>query len=860
MNYKVLILFLLINSIFITPLFDKMTNHIINNKSYILTQLNKIGTQLPTNANEILKSNIEYYKNTIFSNNTEFHNITDIYNNHKNAMEDDSIKKAQNELFELLSFIANSNYNDILTQLDLLYNEINNNYEKDLIKWLIDNIKHLSDDNYTSLEGIIEYMMNLAINEDNNNISDSLRVHDEFKQFLNIINEKYNNIDKLDEISNEESNTFNKHLHEYLHTSIINNKNANEMLTNKYNIKTKIKLSSFLDIDNDNEFKEGFHKRPIKNKHKHKINQTQSNSSKQMNKSSSNYKDNSKIENKNNDKLNTKKQTSSNSDKDQVKQNQVEIDNYLKEAEKTRSEEMKKESSIKLELKMKKEELKTMSIMLKPIVEAKKLIDKNILKKIKSEASSKINDSISKIKKENKEERDKEDNEKKLFDKNSKVKSCNPEEFDELSARIENKLNKQEEKENNENKKISKEIDQSFMNAGKSSDEASGSSFIKGIIQKFITKTTELVSKHVPSFLLKVCAPPGPLTFGCCPEAGFYPQQLYSMFTIDEKIDRFKSAANAYPLWLNKNNKENIDEASYYICAQGYLTVTESSLFNLCNSMSLIKPLPVNIAGMIPGDLPLCFWACLQAMIQCQVSLFEFPECAALINLETIIKSMLVIPHRLSLTMIFTQCTYIPFLIRWDLVPKWKGPNKPSENNESSSSSEDESKNINTNNDKNNIDCPEKVEPKENNNPFEDAIRELDPLNGEVLIDSIKKETQNEQLKENQEELEKQRLVDTKNNNLNETLSKFAVKNTNFDRPKIVYINYEIDGPNYDVNKITLKVKADNQQQLDEDYSNASADETRFLNKYDFYELRNYPFQEKRIRTSIENVYDPTGE
>jgi hypothetical protein len=174
----------------------------------------------------------------------------------------------------------------------------------------------------------------------------------------------------------------------------------------------------------------------------------------------------------------------------------------------------------------------------------------------------------------------------------------------------------------------------------------------------------------------KICIPPGPLTFGCCPEAGFLPQQLYGLFTAFSKVEKFKQVAKGYPDWLSSVNHESFSESEYYTCAQGYLTLQESSLFNICMPMSLIKILPLNILAIIPGDMPLCFWACIQTMVQCKVGLDQLAPCQGIISLDMAIKAIVDISLRMRMMFAFALCTYIPFLVRWDLVPKWKRPSK----------------------------------------------------------------------------------------------------------------------------------------------------------------------------------------
>lgn len=59
-------------------------------------------------------------------------------------------------------------------------------------------------------------------------------------------------------------------------------------------------------------------------------------------------------------------------------------------------------------------------------------------------------------------------------------------------------------------------------------------------------------------------------------------------------------------------------------------------------------------------------------MITCWVFIDKISPCENLINLETLIMAIFDMSLRLRLLNSFTSCTYIPFLIRWDLVPKFK--------------------------------------------------------------------------------------------------------------------------------------------------------------------------------------------
>lgn len=251
----------------------------------------------------------------------------------------------------------------------------------------------------------------------------------------------------------------------------------------------------------------------------------------------------------------------------------------------------------------------------------------------------------------------------------------------ELDKLIEKKLSKLKAEENKVDAELS-EVPEAYLTA---SNKSSSSKFkmMMNIIATFIRKVLKLVATHFPFYFFKQCIPAGPLVFGCCPEAGFYPQQLYGIFTSFDKVDKFKIAAKGYPDWLSSIGHENFNKKEYYICAQSYLTIQESSLFNMCFPMSIIPMLPLNWFGLLPGDTPLCFWACLQGVIACKTNLNSFGPCDSMISLQTIIMAAFIPSLRLRLVMMFGICTYIPFLIRWDLVPKWVAPEKENETNES---------------------------------------------------------------------------------------------------------------------------------------------------------------------------------
>lgn len=242
----------------------------------------------------------------------------------------------------------------------------------------------------------------------------------------------------------------------------------------------------------------------------------------------------------------------------------------------------------------------------------------------------------------------------------------------ELDQIIDMKLKKLQDEQNKIEDELN-EVPEEFLTA---SNEDSKSKFKKmlNIIEEFIKKVLKLAAKHFPFYFFKICIPAGPLTLGCCPEAGLVPQQLYGVFTTFDKVEAFKLAAKGYPDWLASIGHQNFDENQYYLCAQSYLTIQESSLFNKCSQTSLIYSLPPNWFGLLPGDMPLCFWACLQGMVVCKTKIDSFGPCASLISLQTIIMAAMIPSLRIRLVMIFGMCTYIPFLVRWDLVPKWIRP------------------------------------------------------------------------------------------------------------------------------------------------------------------------------------------
>jgi len=184
-----------------------------------------------------------------------------------------------------------------------------------------------------------------------------------------------------------------------------------------------------------------------------------------------------------------------------------------------------------------------------------------------------------------------------------------------------------------------------------------------------------LVAKVIPFNIIKVCLPPVGLTLECCPEAMAFPEQLYQIMQIPNKIPEFLLAVKGYPGWLFINGHSDIDEVPYYICAQIYLTLFESKIFPKCDPKSLVLMNPLNIAGIIPGDLPVCFASCIMGAATCQVMFDKFSPCA-LFSIYTAISAIADPTLQLTLINAFSNCTFLPFLVRWDIVPKWVKPSK----------------------------------------------------------------------------------------------------------------------------------------------------------------------------------------
>lgn len=157
------------------------------------------------------------------------------------------------------------------------------------------------------------------------------------------------------------------------------------------------------------------------------------------------------------------------------------------------------------------------------------------------------------------------------------------------------------------------EIPKNILSIGGDKNAIAG--ILKMIIMKFIGKMAGLIASQIPFYFFKFCLPPGPLTWGCCPEASFFPTQIYNLFTIFDKVESFKSKIRNYPSWLKSIKRSWFPEPLYYICAQGYLTMHESALFNMCNPASLLFFSTPVMLGLIPGDFPVCFITCIQVCI-----------------------------------------------------------------------------------------------------------------------------------------------------------------------------------------------------------------------------------------------------
>lgn len=155
-----------------------------------------------------------------------------------------------------------------------------------------------------------------------------------------------------------------------------------------------------------------------------------------------------------------------------------------------------------------------------------------------------------------------------------------------------------------------KEIPEGLIeNAG---NPEKSSNITKNILLEFLKKLVIYVVTSIPFYFFKICIPPGPLTFSCCPEAMFFPTQLYNLFSMKEKVEKFKLVAKNYPEWLEQSGNAHFNKVRYYICAQSYLTAHESALFNMCNPLTMIWILPPVFTGQVNGDFPYCFWSCLQ--------------------------------------------------------------------------------------------------------------------------------------------------------------------------------------------------------------------------------------------------------
>ena len=95
----------------------------------------------------------------------------------------------------------------------------------------------------------------------------------------------------------------------------------------------------------------------------------------------------------------------------------------------------------------------------------------------------------------------------------------------------------------------------------------------------------------------------------------FFPQQLYHLFTFKDKNEKMKVTAKNFPAFLHTIDRADKGKVLYYMCAQAHLSLLESTVWNFCNIPSLMLTNPLVLMGMIPGDMPLCFWACIMVSI-----------------------------------------------------------------------------------------------------------------------------------------------------------------------------------------------------------------------------------------------------
>jgi hypothetical protein len=137
-------------------------------------------------------------------------------------------------------------------------------------------------------------------------------------------------------------------------------------------------------------------------------------------------------------------------------------------------------------------------------------------------------------------------------------------------------------------------------------------------------------------------------------------------------------------------------------------------------------------------------------MIMCAAGLEDFSPCDSIVNPTMIIEAITSVPARLRLASAFSfECTYIPFLIRWDLVPKWKPSNKESddERNGDGNNGDQENPDDSSSNNKNPI-CKDKTEDesKKKENPFsalEQALIDGDK-DGLNIVNSIRNDPEND--------------------------------------------------------------------------------------------------------------------
>ena len=176
---------------------------------------------------------------------------------------------------------------------------------------------------------------------------------------------------------------------------------------------------------------------------------------------------------------------------------------------------------------------------------------------------------------------------------------------------LDDNIKKMEQKEAENERKVQqllKEVPKSWT---KMPNKDSKMKMLKDVIKQIVVGASKKVVTSIPFFFFKICIPLGPLTFGCCPEAAFFPSQLYNAFSFLEKTESFKLAAQSYPDFLEANKKDKKGKSFYYICAQNYLSVIMTNLWPVCYFRSLNRIDPMTYLGMVPGDMPICMEACI---------------------------------------------------------------------------------------------------------------------------------------------------------------------------------------------------------------------------------------------------------